>query len=155
SIENTNAGDLAELMVGRALPETAKRERPEDKSPDSCLVLKGISRGLLQNVSLRVRRGEIVGLAGVDGNGQSELLEVLSSLSTPDTGTFHVADPETKTSDSGLSIIPADRQHVGLITSFSLFENLALHPALRAACKNRFGFDWEVAKHRTRELMQK
>jgi ABC-type uncharacterized transport system ATPase subunit len=82
---------------------------------------------------LTVRAGEIVGLAGVDGNGQSELVEVLSGLRRPSAGAMRVGGKDTTGAgvkeilDLGVGHIPEDRQRRGLILDFSLAENLALH----------------------------
>ena len=75
--------------------------------------------------------------------------EVLSGLAPAQSGTFHTM------SDGNIAVIPADRQHVGLIPSLALYENLALHPALRAQCKKPLRFDWQIAQQRTLELMEK
>ncbi len=155
AIIETDANDLAELMVGRALPETVIPQSATPNASAPCLEIKQLSTGLLHDFSLQVRSGEIVGLAGVDGNGQAELMEALTGLRIPRTGTFHLANSALSTQHSALSSIPADRLQVGLIPSFTLTENLALHPALRAECVSRFGFDWNKAKARTRELMEK
>lgn len=155
TIDQTDANDLAELMVGRALPEMQFSHGSALTEPTPCLEIKQLSTGLLQEFSLRVNSGEIVGLAGVDGNGQAELMEALTGLRPAKTGTIHLANSELKTQNSKLSSIPADRLQVGLIPSFTLTENLALHPALRAECASRFGFNWNKARARTRELMEK
>ncbi len=155
SIDQTDANDLAELMVGRALPEAGISQPAAQTTQEPCLESKQLSTGLLQNFSLQVRSGEIVGLAGVDGNGQAELMEALTGLRPLQTGSVHLANSELETQNSKLSSIPADRLQVGLIPAFTLTENLALHPALRAECASRFGFDWNKAKARTRELMEK
>jgi simple sugar transport system ATP-binding protein len=149
AIEETNADDLAELMVGRAFAreEDEKTERPGSENA-AALKIENLSFGMLKNLSLQVRCGEIVGLVGVDGNGQAELVEVLAGLRKPQSGSF-------KVQGSSLALIPPDRQHVGLIPSFPLFENVALHPALRAQCRKFLNFDWSRAKTRTRELMKK
>lgn len=157
TIAETDANELAELMVGRALglsvPNTPLHQVGEE---EVVLNVEHLSAGMLREVSLQVRRGEIVGIAGVDGNGQSELLETLSGLRASEQGSVRVAQNRAAhDAQSEIALIPADRQHVGLIARFSLYENLALHPALRHECKGRFGFDWNKARQRTRELMEK
>jgi general nucleoside transport system ATP-binding protein len=84
-------------------------------------------------VSLAVRAGEIVGVAGVDGNGQSELIDALSGLRKPIAGRILIGDRDVSTAsarqryDTGLGHIPEDRQRRGLVLDFTLAENLALH----------------------------
>jgi len=146
--KNSSTSELAELMVGRALIQDEPIINTADFG-EACLKIQNLSCGVLRNFSLEVQRGEIVGIAGVDGNGQAELSEVLSGLRAPESGIIQ------KSSDENFAIIPPDRQTVGLITTFSLTENLALHPALREECKSVFGFNWNHAKKRTRELMKK
>jgi simple sugar transport system ATP-binding protein len=141
----TDAQELAELMVGRALDERTSTTPQTPVSNDACLQIKSLSAGMLCDFSLQVRRGEIVGLAGVDGNGQAELVEVLSGLRATENGTIDA---------QRIAVIPPDRRHAGLIISLTLAENLALHPALRAECKRRLSFNWKMARTRTQELMR-
>jgi len=128
---------LAELMVGREVSLTV------DKSPATPgPLLLGVSdlvvhdeRGVeaVKGVSLEVREGEIVGIAGVDGNGQRELIDAITGLRTPTSGTVTL-DGADITSVSpkevlgaGVGHIPTDRQHRGLILDFSIAENIAIH----------------------------
>jgi simple sugar transport system ATP-binding protein len=148
AIANTSADDLAELMVGHTIPQLKDKVATRQTGSEAALEIKHLSHGLLHDFSLKIHRGEIVGLAGVDGNGQAELAEVLGGLQRPRVGSFTV-------DNSKLAFIPPDRQHVGLIPHFSLAENMALHPALRVQCRKFLRFDWAAAKARTRELMKK
>jgi simple sugar transport system ATP-binding protein len=77
-------------MVGRELNDIRTREQARKMVPTSAapLIVENLSCGLLHDFSLSVHGGEIVGLAGVDGNGQSELVGVLSGLRQPDAGRF-------------------------------------------------------------------
>jgi simple sugar transport system ATP-binding protein len=92
-------------------------------------------RGLeaVRGVSLDVHAGEIVGLAGVDGNGQTELIEALSGLRHPRAGQVLLNGKDVtgasaeEVLDRGLGHIPEDRQRRGLVLEFTLAENLALH----------------------------
>jgi simple sugar transport system ATP-binding protein len=158
-IENTDTSELAELMVGRSLSSPAGSQPADSQkefaeNAEACLKIENLDGEVLRDFSLQIRRGEIVGLAGVDGNGQSELLEILSGLRAPQSGHFEI-ESSVENPQPAIALVPADRQHVGLIPEFSLYENVALHPSMRADCKTRFGFDWRIAQNRTRELMQK
>src|SRR5205823_14994410 len=92
-------------------------------------------RGLpaVRGATLSVRRGEIVGLSGVDGNGQSELIDAIAGLRHPSGGRVVLGgDLVTGASakhmlERGLGHIPEDRQRRGLVLEFSLAENIALH----------------------------
>jgi simple sugar transport system ATP-binding protein len=88
----------------------------------------------VRGVSLDVKAGEIVGIAGVDGNGQTELIEAITGLRSPTAGTILVgrskivrhSDPRTM-QEAGIGHIPEDRQRRGLVLDFSIAENIALH----------------------------
>jgi ABC-type uncharacterized transport system ATPase subunit len=87
----------------------------------------------VRGVSLDVRAGEIVGIAGVDGNGQTELIDALTGLQRIESGTVTIAGTELSHArarvalDAGIGHIPEDRQRRGLVLEFSIAENLALH----------------------------
>lgn len=128
--------DLARMMVGRdVLLHVNRREH----QPGMVLLkVDGLnvhdSRGLhvLKDVSFELRAGEIVGIAGVAGNGQTELVEVLTGLRHPDSGRVYldrIDISEMSTRDrfyAGMGHIPEDRQRRGLVMQFSLMENYLL-----------------------------
>ncbi len=133
----TEAG-LAQLMVGREVVFRISKGAAAPTQP--LLEVKDLhvfdDRGIekVRGVSFEVRAGEIVGLAGVDNNGQSELIDALTGLRQAASGeivvggrTFHHATPRQMTDEAGIGHIPEDRHLRGLILSFSLAENLALH----------------------------
>ena len=115
------------------------------------LVVEGLSvtddRGLpaVRDVSFEVREGEIVGIAGVDGNGQSELIDALAGLRKPDSGRVLVGGEDVTSEsvrqhlDDGIGHIPEDRQRRGLVLEFTLAENLAFF-AYRQPPVSRFGW---------------
>jgi simple sugar transport system ATP-binding protein len=138
---------LAKLMVGR---EVLLRVEKGPPSPGAALLrVDGLTvrddRGVekVRDVSLEVREGEIVGIAGVDGNGQAELIDAITGLRKPESGTIELAGEDVTGEsvrdhfDDGLGHIPQDRQRRGLVLDFSIAENLGLHdfrkpPASRA-----------------------
>src|SRR5437667_48792 len=97
------------------------------------LILDDRGLGAVRGVSFEVRSGEIVGLAGVDGNGQSELIDAISGLRRVSSGSVAIGGRDVTGNspssilDLGLGHIPEDRQLRGLVLEFSLAENLALH----------------------------
>jgi simple sugar transport system ATP-binding protein len=99
----------------------------------------------VRDVSLVVRAGEIVGLAGVEGNGQSELIEAITGLRRAESGEVAVAGkvvdrPSARRMlDAGVGHIPEDRQRRGLVLEFSIAENIALHDYNRPP-ESRFGW---------------
>jgi simple sugar transport system ATP-binding protein len=128
---------LARLMVGR---EVLLRVDKAPAQPDRpILSVRGLTveddRGIEQvrDVSFEVRGGEILGIAGVDGNGQSELIDAIAGLRKSKAGTIVIGDEDVtgdtckECLDAGLGHIPEDRQRRGLILDFTLAENIALH----------------------------
>ena len=99
---------------------------------------------MVRDVSFEVRAGEIVGLAGVDGNGQSELIDAIAGLRHVEDGTISIDGHDVTNAnakqaiEAGIGHIPEDRHRRGLVLPFSLTENLALH-AYRYE-SSRFGF---------------
>jgi simple sugar transport system ATP-binding protein len=129
--------ELAEMMVGREVTLIV------DKGPaspgDQVLEVAGLaaddSRGhmVLRGVDLFVRAGEVLGVAGVQGNGQTELVEVLTGLRPASSGSVSIvgqnvtnATPRTIT-ELGVAHIPEDRQQDGLVLSFPIYDNLVLN----------------------------
>ncbi|MDX8457328.1 ABC transporter ATP-binding protein [Mesorhizobium humile] len=137
--KETTVGELAELMVGRRV--LLRVEKGESEAGAVKLSVKNLtvkdSRGvtMVDNVSFDVRGGEIVGIAGVAGNGQSELLEAISGIRHAVSGEVMLdgkpidltgkADPG-ELRDRGLAHVPEDRHHVGLVLAFEENENSIL-----------------------------
>jgi general nucleoside transport system ATP-binding protein len=137
---------LARLMVGREvlLRVDKKPSRPGEPLLEVTDLQVEDDRGLpaVDGLSLTVRGGEIVAVAGVDGNGQSELIEAVTGLRAPKTGTVRVAGRTLTGADArtvrsaGVGHIAEDRQRRGLVLDFTLAENLALRDYREGA---RFG----------------
>jgi general nucleoside transport system ATP-binding protein len=135
--EGATEASLARSMVGR---EVLLRVDKKPASPgDTLMHVEDLhvvdDRGLeaVRGVSFDVRSGEIVGLAGVDGNGQSELIDALTGLRRPASGQVVIEGHDLTNAnanahlDAGLGHIPEDRQRRGLVLEFTLAENLVLH----------------------------
>jgi simple sugar transport system ATP-binding protein len=128
---------LARLMVGREV--LLRVDKPPATPGEPLLKIEDLrvvdERGLeaVRGVSFEVRGGEILGLAGVDGNGQTELIDAICGLSKVDSGRVTIGRRDvtraapTTILDAGLGHIPEDRQRRGLVLEFSLAENVALH----------------------------
>jgi ABC-type uncharacterized transport system ATPase subunit len=135
--EGATEESLARAMVGREV--LLRVEKKPAEVGDVLLEVEDLwasdDRGIqkVRGVSFQVRAGEIVGIAGVDGNGQTELIEALTGLRRADSGVIRVGGhelqhPTTRDSlDAGLGHIPEDRQRHGLVLEFSIAENVALH----------------------------
>jgi simple sugar transport system ATP-binding protein len=140
---------LARLMVGREV--LLRVDKPPAVTGETLLEVNDLSvvddRGLeaVRGVSLTVRAGEIVGIAGVDGNGQTELIDAITGLRRPSSGTITVGGRDMtkanarKVLDEGMGHIPEDRQARGLVLEFSLAENLALED-YRSPPDSRWGW---------------
>lgn len=136
SVKDVSENDLAAMMVGRDV--NFKVFKKEMEAGEMVLDVKGLRARdyrdveILKGLNLSVRRGEIVGLAGVDGNGQTELVEILTGLKKADSGEILMLgkDAFNKTPkelfDDGISSIPADRQKHGLVLDFSIEDNLII-----------------------------
>ncbi|USZ68776.1 ABC transporter ATP-binding protein [Halorussus salilacus] len=131
--DETSREQLAELMVGREVLLEADKD-PADVG-EAGLSVSGLrvtdDRGVEQvsDVDIEAREGEVFGIAGVDGNGQSELVEAITGLRTPDSGrvSLHGEDVTDRSRreriDEGMAYIPEDRQERGLVMGFDLVEN--------------------------------
>jgi simple sugar transport system ATP-binding protein len=120
---------LAELMVGRAVRKPVARDHPRGDTVCAVSRLRvDAESGTLHDVTLALHAGEIVGIAGVSGNGQQALADVLCGLRAPDAGTVTLAgrpmraDPRAWI-DAGVARIPEDRHAAGVIGDFAVWEN--------------------------------
>jgi general nucleoside transport system ATP-binding protein len=134
--QSVNARQLAELMVGSELPsptteETTVTDRVLLRVED--LVLGGgTGRPLLDGISLTIHAGEVLGIAGVEGNGQAELVEVIMGMREPTSGRVFLEDTDISDWDvreireAGVGYIPEDRHRHGLLLDAPLWENRIL-----------------------------
>jgi simple sugar transport system ATP-binding protein len=135
--EGATQESLAKAMVGREV--LLRVEKPPAQPGESLLEVGDLhvvdDRGIekVSGVSFAVRAGEIVGIAGVDGNGQTELIDAIAGLRRSQSGSIRVAGRECQHAtprqmlDVGVGHIPEDRQRRGLVLEFSIAENIALH----------------------------
>jgi general nucleoside transport system ATP-binding protein len=135
--EGATREGLARLMVGREV--VLRVEKPPAQPGETLLEVEDLvvvdERNLeaVRGVSFELKAGEIVGIAGVDGNGQTELIDALTGLRRPAAGRIKAVGKDLTTAnarealDAGVGHIPEDRQARGLVLDFTLAENLALH----------------------------
>jgi simple sugar transport system ATP-binding protein len=167
--KDTNAAELARLMVGREV--LLRVEKPEPKIGQTELEVKNVSVAggagakRVNEVSFEVRRGEIVGIAGVEGNGQTELVEALAGLVDPAriTGEINFEGRDLKLlgarvrRELGIAHIPEDRHRRGLLLDFSLAENSILGVHYRppvAAYAGGIFLDENAVQRRAAEIIQ-
>jgi simple sugar transport system ATP-binding protein len=157
SVDTTKA-DLAQLMVGREVglqPDRGKVDLgPVLLELKDVWALSDRETPALQGVSLEVRAGEILGLAGVSGNGQRELAEVISGLRPQTKGSISIEEQDISNSSPaeimklGLSYIPEERMRDGMIKEFNVAENIILREHAQPPYAN-FGFlnSGAITKH--------
>lgn len=162
--EDTDPRQLARLMVGEEVSLAYERvARP----PGECLLeLEGIhamgDRGMLalRGLSLHVHEGEIVGLAGVSGNGQRELAEVVSGLRRVEKGMVKVAGRDVTNChpaqiiSSGVSLVPEDRLGTGLVPSLGVCENIILKSYRCPPISRGPLLQWREIRKRATELVR-
>ena len=156
----TNEEDLAELMVGREVSLTV--DRGESHPAGATLTVSALAvrddRGneVVHGVDLEVRAGEILGIAGVAGNGQDELIEAIVGLRKPSGGTVTLDGTDItglksrSVYEHGVGYVPADRHRFGLVLSFSIADNLVLTSYHRQPYARRLLRD-EAAIHASAE----
>lgn len=136
-VASTSEEQMAEMMVGRVVSFMV--DRPEAKPKEVCLDIENLnvkgSKGTLavKDFSLKVRAGEIVGLAGIDGNGQTELAYALTGMTKVDSGTVRFSGTDVTNASimqhyrHDMCHVPEDRHKHGLILDFLLKENYVVH----------------------------
>jgi ABC-type uncharacterized transport system ATPase subunit len=159
----TDAGELAALILGHAMPQ---RARPARRAVGGVVLeVAGLSlrdasgQELLRDVALTVRSGEIVGVAGISGNGQSELLEIIAGLVAPSAGSVALNGRDITTLTGrerrrlGLGHIPEDRQRMGLVPQLSAALCAILGDQRKAARRGMMLLDHAAIDTATEALM--
>jgi simple sugar transport system ATP-binding protein len=149
-VAKVSEAELAEKMVGRAV--TFRIEKKPAKPGDVVLKIEDLTvigaKGTpaVSGLSLDVRAGEVVGIAGVDGNGQSELVEAISGLMPVRSGRVLIKsrdisrDSIRKRNEGGLGLVPEDRHKHGLVLDFRVDENLILKSFRKSQYSTPLGF---------------
>jgi ABC-type uncharacterized transport system ATPase subunit len=160
----TTARQLAEMMVGAELPTPATRDSTVRETPVlriSHLTVPGAvgSRAVVYDVSMTVREGEVVGIAGVEGNGQSELIDAILGLRLPTAGSVVLGEEDItgwstrQRREGGVGFIPEDRHRQGMLLEAPLWENRILgHQTRPPAVKGAF-IDRKAARADTARIM--
>jgi general nucleoside transport system ATP-binding protein len=158
-----SAEELSRHMVGHDLAPV-RLDRDSSTASDAnlpALTLEGVSAGIVRDVSLRIGAGEILGIAGVDGNGQQELAEMIIGLRRATAGRIALGEtdvtrlPLARRIDLGLAHIPNDRKREGLVGTMSIAENLALkRHAMRPFARGGL-MSWRAVRRSARELVDR
>lgn len=169
SVETVNVNEvssqqMADLMVGRAV--SFKTNKKEAALKEVILSLNNIvvneSRGLqaVKGLDLEVRAGEVVGIAGIDGNGQTELIQALTGLRKIESGTvaFKGQDITNKKpraiTEMGIGHVPEDRHKYGLVLDMTVAENIALQTYYQKPLSNRGMLNYQQINTYARQLIE-
>ncbi|NLC73621.1 MAG: ABC transporter ATP-binding protein, partial [Ruminococcaceae bacterium] len=164
-VKDTSVSELSRMMVGR---DVELKLRKKDAEPKDCILeVKNLTVGstagkkdAVKDVSFGVRAGEILCIAGIDGNGQTELVHGLSGLSPAKSGSIHLNGKDiTKAtirnrSKCGMSHIPEDRHKHGLLLDFTLTENMVLQRYWEPRFSKNGFIDFEPRKQYATELIE-
>ena len=164
AVKDASEARMAEMMVGREVNFSV------DKGParpgDVVLEIKDLcvknAKNLLgvKNLSLKVRRGEILGLCGIDGNGQTELIQALTGLAKIESGNVLINGtdvtglPVRQRLDRGLGHIPEDRHRHGLVLDFRLDENMVIHSYGQAPFSRYGVLDFAAIRKNSERLIE-
>lgn len=164
AVEDTSKEELARMMVGRDVAFEVERgtgEPGETMLEVTDLVvtdLRGL--GVVNGASLKVSDGEILGIAGVDGNGQEELVEAIAGMRRISGGSIRIAGRDITTlnprqvASMGVAHVPASRQTTGLVLDMTVSENLILQSQHRSPYSQGGNLDFKVIKDTARNLME-
>lgn len=164
-VSTVDENKLAAMMVGRNVE--FKVDKREQDPGDTVLSVKNLCakdyRGIpvLNKLNLTVRSGEIIGIAGVDGNGQSELVEILTGLMKADSGEIKLNNKNVfnkspkEIFEAGISSIPEDRQKHGLVMDFTVAENSVLQNFSKEPFSKNGILNKEKINNFTKELINK
>ena len=164
-VKNSSETELASKMVGRNVNLTV--EKTPAHPGDVMLEIRGLTvkdeRGIEQvrELNLDVRAGEIVGIAGIDGNGQQELVDAITNLAHSESGTIKMKGIELtnktprNTFEAGVATIPSDRHRWGLVLPFAVSENTVLERHVDTEFGSGITLDYAKLREYTRELIKR
>ena len=166
NVAETTKEEMSELMVGRKVSFTV--DKGEQKLGDTVLDVQHLvmrshtaQKNIVDDISFSVRRGEIVCLAGIDGNGQSETIYGLTGILPIQGGTITLNGTDITKADvrtrnlAGISHIPEDRHKYGLILDYTLEENLILKSYFKPSIQRHAFINWDKAETLSEELIEK
>ncbi len=162
--DNVTKHELAELMVGSELPSPATEESTVTDevqlSLDDVTLTDDRDRDLLADITFNIHRGEVLGIAGVEGNGQSELVETIMGMRKASKGRIRLGDDDMTTwstrkrRESGIGYIPDDRHRHGLLLDSPLWENRMLGHQTRKPSVHGIWIDRRAARNDTERIVE-
>lgn len=163
-VRKTNPDELAAMMVGREVNFTVERTKAQPKEVvlkvKDLLVKDTRNISVVNGLNLDVKAGEILGIAGVDGNGQSELIEAITGLRKIESGTITLNDQDLtklktrKVTEAGIAHIPQDRHKHGLVLDFSVAENIVLQTYYQKPFSKNKVMNFPVIYEKSRNLIK-
>ena len=163
-IEGATNKDLAEMMVGRSVSFVTEKEEAQPKEVVLAIsdLVVNENRGVpaVKELSLDVRAGEIVGIAGIDGNGQSELIQAITGLRKVKSGSIKIKGQEVvglsprKITEMNVSHVPEDRHRDGLVLEMMLSENIALQTYYKEPLSKNGALNYNQINSYARKLME-
>ncbi|MDW3217686.1 MAG: ABC transporter ATP-binding protein [Acidimicrobiales bacterium] len=163
--DEVTTGDLAELMVGSELPTPETTQ--STVTGEVALAVTGLTvrdaddRAVVDDVSLRIHRGEVVGIAGVEGNGQTELVEAIIGTERPETGSIELMGNDISHESvrhrrgNGIGYIPQDRHEEGLLLEAPLWTNAALGHQMKPPYAQGIWFNRQGAQSTTEQIRER
>lgn len=155
---------LAELMVGRpvelVVDKSASAATERVLVVESLTVLDDRDHVAVDNVTFSVKAGEIVGIAGVQGNGQTELVESITGLRPSISGTVFIGDEDVTTASPrdihrmAVAHVPEDRQKSGLVLDFTVYENMVLDSYYDRPFSRGVQMDWDAVRNAAERLVE-
>lgn len=163
-VQETTADELASLMVGREVSFKVEKTPAEPKETvlniEDLHVLDSRNLEMVKGLNLNVRAGEIVGIAGIDGNGQTELIEAITGLTNVKSGSITLKNQDItnrsprKITENGLAHIPQDRHKHGLVLDFSIGENMVLQTYYQRPYSKNKVLNYKAIYEKADELIQ-
>lgn len=161
----TNESELAEYMVGKPVSFAVEKQAAKPGQPvlrvENLQVRGKKGNPAVDGLSLCVRSGEIYGIAGVDGNGQAELIEAITGLARSEGGSIYILNQDMtnkktgKILRQGVSHIPADRQHMGILMGQSLMKNMVLYDYENPKYRKGIFIDWKKEEAHAKQMVEK
>ena len=162
--EDVSEEEIAELMVGRPVELVVKKKQAEVGEPvlvvNDLYALDDRDHTAIEGVSFEVRAGEIVGIAGVQGNGQTELIEVITGVRLALAGALSINGQDISGASPrnihGMNVahVPENRQESGLIIDFTVTENLVLNSYYTQPYSRGIQMDWDKASQAATRLVK-
>lgn len=164
NVKEVSSQQLADMMVGRSV--SFRTEKQEAHPQEVILAIENLvvkeNRGIeaVRGLNLEVRAGEIVGIAGIDGNGQSELVQAITGLRKVESGTIHLKgnaiqnSQPRKITEQSVGHVPEDRHKYGMILDLPLYQNMTLQSYYKKPFSRKGVLQDEVARSYAKRLIE-